>query len=113
MIAINLTLMGAGGFYIDNIPAWLEWAKYLSPFKHGYGACQKLIFDSPVRCDDSGILAEYCTEGVEYATREQVFLFLNVEGTVALDIGILLILIVVARGLAFLSLKRQRGAERS
>lgn len=113
MVVISLTTMAAGGFYVQNIPVWLEWVKYTSPFKFGYEASQILIFDSPVECDGSGVLAAYCTEGVEFATREQVLDFINSEGTVAFNIGILLILIIVPRYFSFLALKAQRGAERS
>lgn len=112
MVVISLTTMAAGGFYVQNIPSWLEWLKYLSPFKFGYEASQIMIFDSPVRCDGSGVLAEYCTNGVEYATREQVLDFINSEGSIALNVGILLILIFVPRYLSFLALKAKRGGER-
>lgn len=113
MVVISLTSMAAGGFYVQNIPVWLTWVKYTSPFKFGYEASQIMIFDGPVKCDGSGILAEYCTEGVEFATREQVLDFINSEGTVAFNIGILFVLIVVPRYLSFLALKTKRGAERS
>ncbi len=113
MVVISLTSMAAGGFYVQNIPIWLEWVKYTSPFKFGYEASQIMIFDSPVKCDGSGVLAAYCTEGVEYATREQILEFINSEGTIALNIGILLVLIIVPRYLSFLALKAKRGAERS
>lgn len=113
MVVISLTTMAAGGFYVQNIPAWLEWVKYLSPFKFGYEAAQQMIFDSGVRCDGSGVLAEYCTEGVEYASRDQVLDFINSEGSIAFNIGMMLILIVVPRFLSFHALKAKRGAERS
>ena len=45
MVVISVTAMAAGGFYVQNIPAWLEWTKYISPFKFGYEASQILIFD--------------------------------------------------------------------
>lgn len=113
MVVISLFAMAAGGFYVQNIPTWLTWVKYTSPFKFGYEASQILIFDGPVECDGSGVLAEYCTEGVEFATREQVLDYINSEGTVAFNVGMLLILIIVPRYLSFLALKAKRGAERS
>ena len=72
-----------------------------------------MIFDDAVKCDGSGILAAYCTEGVEYASREQVLEFINSEGTIGFNIGILMVLIVVPRYLSFLALKSKRGEERS
>lgn len=113
MVVISLTTMAAGGFYVQNIPPWVAWVKYLSPFKFGYEASQVIIFDSEVLCDGSGTLAEYCKEGVEYASREDILDFLNSEGSVAFNIGILLILIIVPRYLSFIALKAKRGAERS
>ena len=53
MIVISLTAMAAGGFYIKNIPAFIQWIKYVSPFKPGYEAAQQLVFDRNVPCDGS------------------------------------------------------------
>ena len=113
MVVISLTQMAAGGFYVKNIPSFLVWVKYISPFKPGYEAAQKLVFDRNVPCDGSGNLAEFCTDGIEYATPEQVLEHLDSEGSVAFNIGILLILIVVPRYFAFLALKGKKGGERS
>lgn len=119
MIVISLTTMAAGGFYIQNIPSFISWIKYVSPFKPGYEVSQMLVFDRDVPCDGSDVLAEFCTgtaggtDGVEYATREQVLSTLGSEGTIAMNIGILCVLMIVPRYLAFLALKGKRGAERS
>mmetsp|Transcript_20811 Transcript_20811/g.23597 ORF Transcript_20811/g.23597 Transcript_20811/m.23597 type:complete len:754 (-) Transcript_20811:169-2430(-) len=113
MVVISLTTMAAGGFYISNIPAFLSWVKYTSPFKFGYEASQLLIIDRPVPCDGSGVLAAYCTEGVESVSREDVLKFLGSEGSIAFNVGILLVLIFIPRYLSFVALKFKRGAERS
>ncbi len=113
MIVISLTSMAAGGYYVQNIPVWLTWLKFISPFKFGYEASQILVFDRDVPCDGSGVLAEYCTEGVEYVSSEDVLDTLGSEGTVGMNIGILLALALIPRYLAFLALKNKRGAERS
>ena len=114
MIIISLTQMAAGGFYVKNIPSFLVWIKYISPFKPGYEAAQVLVFDRNVPCDaGSDILAQYCTEGVQYATPDQVLNHLAAEGTIGGNIGILCILVIVPRYLAFLALRRKKGAERS
>lgn len=112
MVVISLTTMAAGGFYVQNVPQWLTWIKYISPFKFGYEASQLMIFDENVQCDGSGYLAQYCSQG-EYATREEVLDYFNSEGNIALNIGILLLLIIVPRYLSFMALKAKRGAERS
>jgi hypothetical protein len=47
-VAANIMLLGfllAGGFYIENIPYWLQfWTKWLSFFKYGYDASLQLQF---------------------------------------------------------------------
>ena len=98
---------------MQNVPVWLTWIKYISPFKFGYEAIQIMIFDENVPCDGSGYLAQYCTGDVKYVTREQVLKFLNSEGTIASNLGILTILIIVPRYLSFIALKAKRGEERS
>ncbi len=113
MIVISLTSMAAGGYYVQNIPVWLTWLKFVSPFKFGYEASQILVFDREVPCDGSGVLAEFCTDGVEYVSSEDVLETLGSEGTVGMNIGILLALAIIPRYLAFLALKSKRGAERS
>ncbi len=113
MIVISLTSMAAGGYYVENIPIWLTWLKYVSPFKFGYEASQILVFDRDVQCDGSGTLAEFCTDGVEYVSSEDVLETLGSEGTVGRNIGVMMALVVIPRYLAFLALKNKRGAERS
>jgi len=113
MVVISLTSMAAGGFYVQNIPTWLSWVKYTSPFKYGYEASQTMVFDGDVLCDGSGALAKYCTDDVEYATRDQVLEYLNAEGSIGFNVGILFALMIVPRYLSFLALKLKRGDERS
>jgi len=119
MVVVSLTTMAAGGYYVKNIPDFLVWIKYISPFKPGYEAAQRLVFDRSVPCDGSGILAEYCQEEDgqtsvgTMVSAEQVLKFLGSEGTVGFNIGLLIILVVVPRYLAFLALKGKRGEERS
>lgn len=113
MIVISLTTMAAGGFYVDNIPSFIEWLKYLSPFKFGYEASQIMVFDRDVPCDGSGYLRLYCSDGAEYVSKENVLKVLNSENTVGLNIGILFVLMIVPRYLAFLALKSKKATERS
>lgn len=41
---VTLVIMLTGGFYLDNVPAWLVWLKWVSFIKHGYSATLKLQF---------------------------------------------------------------------
>ena len=113
MIVFSLTSMAAGGFYVQNIPAWIAWAKYLSPFKFGYESAQILVFNRPVACDGSGDLALYCTDIVAYANPDEVLETLGSEGGHGVNIGVLLCIIVIPRYFAYLALRSKRGAERS
>jgi len=113
MVVISLTAMAAGGYYIKNIPTFIGWIKFISPFKPGYEAAQALVFDREVPCDGSGILAGYCLDGAETVSSDNVLKFLGSEGSIGFNIGILVALMIVPRYLAFLALKNKRGAERS
>lgn len=112
MIVVSLTTMAAGGYYVQNIPSWIAWIKYTSPFKFGYEASQILVFDRDVKCDGSGDLAAFCIDNVEFASSEQVLETLGSEGTVATNIGILIALIFIPRYFAFVALKSKKAAER-
>ena len=112
MIVFSLTSMAAGGYYVQNIPAWISWAKYISPFKCGYESAQMLVFDRPVICDGTGDLAQYCKDGVFSATPDEVLETLGSEGSHALNIAILMCIVIIPRYFAYLALKSKRGAER-
>merc|ERR1712224_557779 len=51
---VILFLMLLGGFFVQTIPFWLAWAKYLSPFAYASNAALTVIFNEPVPCDGSG-----------------------------------------------------------
>eukprot|EP00554_Chaetoceros_debilis_P000022 CAMPEP_0194091310 /NCGR_PEP_ID=MMETSP0149-20130528/42529_1 /TAXON_ID=122233 /ORGANISM="Chaetoceros debilis, Strain MM31A-1" /LENGTH=761 /DNA_ID=CAMNT_0038775851 /DNA_START=90 /DNA_END=2375 /DNA_ORIENTATION=+ len=112
MIVISLTTMAAGGYYVQNIPSWIVWIKYTSPFKFGYEASQILVFDRDVKCDGSGDLAAFCKDGAKFASSAQVLETLGSEGTVAGNVGVLIALIFIPRYFAFLALKSKKAAER-
>jgi ABC-type multidrug transport system ATPase subunit len=113
MVVVSLTAMAAGGYYIKNIPTFIGWIKYISPFKPGYEAAQTLVFDRSVPCDGSSVLAEYCVDGAKTVSSDNILKFLASEGSIGFNIGILVALMIVPRYLAFLALKNKRGAERS
>lgn len=114
MVVASISLMVSGGFYVENPPAFLTWVTYLSPFTYSYDASQILVFDKNVPCDGSGILEVVCgVEFVDYATPEQVLEYLNVQGSVSFNIGLLFVLFIIPRYFAFLALKLKKGEERS
>jgi len=108
----TLTTLMSGGFYIKNIPAFMSWTPYVSPFKYAYHSSAKIAFNSNIPCDGSGVLETICKLNVEVATPEQVREFLNIKDSIGFNVGMMLVMIFVARYLAFLALKGKKGDER-
>merc|ERR1739845_301192 len=104
LTVLTLGLLLLGGFFVQNLPSFVSWAKYLSPFKYAYDASLQIVFNRDVPCDNSGGLGNLCVENVDGAADpEDVLSFLGVEsGTVGFNIGLLFVMIVVLRFLAFL-----------
>jgi len=114
MTVVALALMLLGGFYVQNVPSFISWAKYLSPFKYSYDASLQIVFDRDVPCDGSGALAGLCGgESTGSASPEDVVAFLGVEGSIGFNVGLLAVLIVVPRYIAYRFLLAKKGAERS
>lgn len=108
----SLSTMVVGGFFIENIPSFATWVKYLSPFKYAFDASRQLVFDKNIPCDGSGVLETLCVEGMDFVTPEQVREHLKVDGTVAFNAGMLAVLCLVPRCLAYYALRRKKGGER-
>lgn len=114
MTVCALALMLLGGFFVDNIPSFLEWGKYLSPFKYSYDASLQFVFDKDVPCDGSGALEQLCGGAdTGYATADEVLDFLGVQGSVGFNVGMLFVIISVPRYVAYLALRSKKGGDRS
>ena len=114
MTVISLGLMAVGGFFVENVPPFLVWIQFLSPFKFAFDASQQLTFDRDVPCDGSGTLEEYCFESeTGYATVDEVREYLNINGSVLFNVAMLFLISLVCRTGAFLALKSKKGEERS
>ena len=74
---IALTMMLLGGFYVENVPGFVSWLKYLSPFKYAFDASREIIFDRDVPCDGSGELQHLCSDGQELVSPEDLKEFLG------------------------------------
>merc|ERR1719253_726517 len=82
MTVSSLGLMLLGGFFVENIPSWVSWAKYLSPFKYAFDGSLQLVFDRPVPCDGSGKLESLCAGSDEgYASADEVQKILGIQGS--------------------------------
>ena len=115
-----LSMMLIGGFYVENVPGFVAWIKYFSPFKYAFDASRELIFDRDVPCDGSGELQDLCSvsDGLSNGNidksvpPEELLKFLRVHGGLGFNVGMLIVLGFVPRYLAFLALKFRKGGER-
>ena len=112
MTVTALSLMVVGGFFVRNVPSWILWLGYISPFKYSYNSSVQLVFDKPVPCDGSGVLAACNGGSTGYATEEEVLNFLGVEYSAGLNAALLLIMFIVIRVMAFFALKSKKSEER-
>jgi len=89
---IAILLMLSGGFFLTSteVPAFLRWVRYLSPFSYGYNAAVALVFNGKsVPCDGSGVLAA-CGGGNEGAVSPaEVLEVLGVQHSAATNAGLL------------------------
>jgi len=110
-----LFLMLLGGFFVENIPPFVSWAKYLSPFKYAFDSSLQLVFDNNVPCDGSGNLQHLCGDGQTsgYADVDEVLKFIKVQGSLGFNVGMLVVLCFVPRYLAYMALRMTKGTERS
>ena len=111
----TLGLMLLGGFFVQNIPSFVGWARFLSPFKYAFDGSLQLVFDRDVPCDGSGGLETLCGGSDEgYAKAEEVMKdVLRIQGSIGFNVGMLLIICLVPRYLAYLALRAQKGGDRS
>mmetsp|Transcript_10758 Transcript_10758/g.19788 ORF Transcript_10758/g.19788 Transcript_10758/m.19788 type:complete len:635 (-) Transcript_10758:82-1986(-) len=113
MTVISLALALLGGFFVENVPSFLQWAKFLSPFKYAFDASLPLVFDEPVPCDGSGALESLCGgSSTGYAASEDVISYLGVQGTVGFNVGILIVIGLVPRYVAYLALRAKKEGDR-
>merc|ERR1712107_74393 len=118
---VVLFLMLLGGFFARNIPFWLSWVGYLSPFKYASNAALLVIFDEPIPCDGSGALSPLCpgtdNDDATFSTfvpAEEVLTDpqFNVELSVGVNIALLLVFCFVPRFFTYAILRRKKGGER-
>jgi len=110
---IILFLMLLGGFFAENIPVWLSWVSYLSPFAYASNAALGVIFREPVPCDGSGALGALCDGASEgFADPEGVREAFFVSGSILSNIGCLLMACILPRLLAYWFLRRKKAGER-
>ena len=108
-----LFLMLLGGFFAESPPEWIDWAKYLSPFKYSFDSALQVIFRRDVPCDGSGGLEELCSgSDTGSVSSEDVQDFLEIQGSLGFNVGMLLVICFVPRLLAYFALRMQKEGER-
>merc|ERR1712241_1557647 len=109
-----LFLMLLGGFFANNLPVWLSWVRYLSPFAYASNAALGVIFRTPIPCDGSGGLGAICADNGlgAFADPAVVRDSFDCYGTVASNIACLLAACVLPRLLAYVCLRRKKAGER-
>mmetsp|Transcript_5239 Transcript_5239/g.7961 ORF Transcript_5239/g.7961 Transcript_5239/m.7961 type:complete len:705 (+) Transcript_5239:2-2116(+) len=114
MTVFSLSLMLVGGFFVRNVPSFMDWLQYLSPFKFAFDGSRQLVFDRAVPCDGSGALEELCN-GVDYgsATPEEVLEFIGVQGSVTFNVACLFVLFLIPRIVAYVALRIKKEGERA
>ncbi|KAG7344451.1 ABC-2 type transporter [Nitzschia inconspicua] len=113
MTVISLALALLGGFFVENVPSFLQWAKFVSPFKYAYDASLPLVFDDPVPCDGSGALEGICGgSDTGFAQPEEVVAYLGVQGSVGFNVGILIVFGLMPRYVAYLALRAKKEGDR-
>ncbi len=113
MTVVSLALMLLGGFFVDNVPSWLDWGKYVSPFKYSFDASRQLIFDREVPCDGSGALESLCNGSSEGSVPpDEVIDFLKIQGSVGFNVALLLVIGIVPRYFAYLALRAKKEGGR-
>jgi ABC-type multidrug transport system ATPase subunit len=108
---VILFLMLLGGFFAKNVPLWLSWVRYVSPFAYASNAALGVIFQEQIPCDGSGGLDRLCFEQ-PFADPNAVRELFVVSGTVASNIACLLVAGLLPRLFAYAILRRKKAGER-
>jgi ABC-type multidrug transport system ATPase subunit len=111
MTVLTLGLMLLGGFLVENIPPFIAWAKYLSPFKYAFDSSTAIMFNRDLPCDGSDVLDSICGES-GYISTEELKALTGIQGTLGFNIGMLLVFTFLPRYFAYVALRSKRAGER-
>jgi ABC-type multidrug transport system permease subunit len=114
MTVVTLSFMLLGGFYVENLPSFLAWAQYISPFTYVFDSSLQVLFTQPVPCDGSGRLEDLCQGSSDgSASAQDVLDLFQVHGSIGFNLGILALFAIVPRYLAYVALRMKKDGERS
>ena len=101
----SLVLMLAGGFFVQNLPSFAEWVRYVSPFKYSYDACLKMEFNRDIQCNNGEVLVECAGRGDGKVDGNEAVDFLGATESVWLNILCIIIFTLGFRIFAYLALR--------
>mmetsp|Transcript_4848 Transcript_4848/g.7924 ORF Transcript_4848/g.7924 Transcript_4848/m.7924 type:complete len:723 (+) Transcript_4848:75-2243(+) len=101
----SLILMLTGGFFVQGLPIFVSWIRYLSPFKYSYDACVQLEFDRAIPCDDGDVLDGCLGNPNGEVNGQAAVSYLGATLSVGLNEALLGLFILVFRILAYLALR--------
>lgn len=100
-----LTLMLTGGFLIDNLPIFVRWIRYISPFKYSYDACVQLIFSRDINCVNGSVLPGCVGNAGGTVSGREAVEYLGSTESIGLNEACLIIFILGFRTFAYLALR--------
>jgi len=106
---VIMFLVLLGGFFARNIPVWLSWVRFISPFSYASNATMRLIFRKEIPCDGSGAV---CTTSEGSIHPQAVFDQFEVFWPLWANIVALLILCCIPRIAAYSLLRQKKAGER-
>lgn len=112
MVVCSLTLMVLGGFFVENIPPFISWLKFLSPFKYAFDASQQMVFNENVPCDGSGVMEKCKGLDTGYVTPDEMLVYIGAQGSIGFNIGMLFLIFLIPRYIAYLCLRMKKSEER-
>jgi ABC-type multidrug transport system ATPase subunit len=110
VVALFLALLG--GFFVQNVPSWLSWAQYLSPFAYAFFAILPIVFNEPIPCDGSDIIPECGGSDTGSISPEVVLNMLTVKNSVAFNVGMLFFFALFPRFIAYFALRAKKEGDR-
>ena len=115
LTVVALFLMLVGGFFVQNPPGFVAWAKWISPFKYSFDSSIQLVFNRPLPCDGSGSLAGVCppdSEG-QFVSGADVANAIGVQGSIGFNVGMLIVIALIPRYFAYVCLRLKKEGERA
>lgn len=106
-ILASLGILLLGGFYVKNLPFWIEWLKYTSPLKYAYSALSIIQFEwQKFTCDQAGGIIPECAGKNEVLDGALAVDFLRIgEQSLGLNFVCILLFLFGFRILAYITLR--------